>query len=92
MDQIHAFASAYPFSFAAGTLIAGFCAKTFLFTKANAQRLVRTYFTHQRSALTRMGLSDAQIDAAMAEEADFLMAAAQEAKAEADTAAATPGK
>lgn len=94
MDQlaagINAFAQAHPFYFAAATGIGGFFAKAFIFTKENARKLVRAWFNYQRRALKKAGRSDAEIKAIMEDEADFIMSAATEAKAEADGEGAQP--
>jgi hypothetical protein len=88
LAAVNAFAAAHPFYFAAATGLGGFFARSFIFTKENARRLIKLWFDKQRAALKKAGSSDAEIQSVMKDEADFLLSAAQEAQAEAAGVAA----
>ncbi len=85
MDLINQFAQAHPWYFAIASAAGGFFAKSFIFTKENARKLIKKWFDWQRAKLRKMGKSPAEIKAVMEDEADFLLSAATEAKLEADT-------
>lgn len=83
MDSINQFASAHPFWFGSATALGGFVARHSLFTRAAARKLIKAYFGWQRRQLKKGGRTDAEIDALMQDEADGLLALAQEAQDEA---------
>jgi hypothetical protein len=82
-DQINAFAAAHPWYVAAATTLGGFFLREFVFTNENARAIIKWWFARQRAALKKLGRSDAEVNAAMKCEADFLLSAAQEAETEA---------
>ena len=94
MDQVLAaiqtFASAHPLYYGVATGVGGFLLREFLFTKDNARALIKFWFARQRAALKKAGRSDAEIKAIMEDEADLILAAATEAKAEADAPLPAP--
>ena len=91
MDQalaaIQAFAAAHPLYYAMATGAGGFLLREFLFTKDNARALIKFWFARQRAALKKAGRTDAEIQSLMEAEADLILAAATEAKTEADAPA-----
>lgn len=84
MDLVTQFASAHPFYYAAITFAIGVAAKHFIpkLTNQGARWLVQRAFALQRAKLKALGMSDKEVEEVLSDEADFLVNAAAQAKAE----------